>query len=202
MNYAEILDAIKQASLFDLYRLNMALKHELENPERIQQLLGTFKEGDIVSYLDASSNRLEQARVLQKNPKYVLVENISDHKRWNVRYCSLNLKNIDLDLYNTLSKGKLSKNDLRVGEVVGFNKDGFQIAGIIVRLNYKTVTIVAKDNHRWRVSYSYLFKIIETDLVNQFDPKQIAIWIQSGNNNEKVEEEQTKVNFLENFEDE
>jgi hypothetical protein len=185
MNHSEIIDTIKQASLFDLYRLNIMINHEVENPERIQQVRNTFKEGDIVSYLDTSSNRLEQAKVLQKNPKYVLVENISDHKKWNIRYYSLNLKNIDLDLYNISSKGKLSKNDLRVGEVVGFNKDGTQIVGIILRLNYKTVTIITKDNHRWRVSYSYLFKIIDANLVNQFDPKQIAIWIQNENNNEK-----------------
>lgn len=189
MNYSEILDTIKQASLFDLYRLNIMISYELENPKRIQQVRNTFKEGDIVSYLNTSSNRLEQAKVLQKNPKYVLVENISDHKRWNVRYCALNLKNIDFDLHNTSSKGKLSKGDLRVGEVVGFNKDGTQIVGIITRLNYKTVTINTKDNHRWRVSYNYLFKIIDADLVNQFDPKQIAVWIQDENNKGKDVEE-------------
>ncbi len=189
MNFLEIMDTIKQASLFDLYRLNMMISYELENPERIQQVRNTLKEGDVVSYLDTSSNRLEQAKVLQKNPKYVLVENISDHKKWNIRYCSLNLKNIDLDLYNTSSKGKLSKNDLRVGEVVGFNKDDTQIVGIIIRLNYKTATIITKDNRRWRVSYSYLFKIIDADLVNQFDPKQIAVWVQNENTDEKDEEE-------------
>lgn len=189
MNYSEIMDTIKQASLFDLYRLNIMLSYELENPERIQQVRNTFKEGDIISYLDTGNNRLEQAKVLQKNPKYVLVENISDHKKWNIRYCSLNLKNSDLDLYNISSKGKLSKNGLRVGEVVGFNKDSIQIIGIIIRLNYKTATIVTKDNHRWRVSYNYLFKIIDADLVNQFDPKQIALWVQNENNNEKDGEE-------------
>ena|SRR3989337_3234379 len=184
MNYSKVLDMIKQASLFDLYRLNMMISYELESPERIQQVRNTFKEGDIVSYLDTSSSRLEQAKVIQKNSKYVLVENVGDHKKWNVKYCSLNLKNIDIDSHNT-SKGKLSKNDLNVGGVVGFNKDGTQVIGIIVRLNYKTVTIITKDNHRWRVSYSYLFKIIDTDVVSQFDPKQIAIWVQ----NEKDEAE-------------
>ncbi len=189
MNYLEIIDTIKQASLFDLYRLNMAINYELENPKRIQQVRNTFKEGDMISYLDTSSNRLEHAKVLQKNPKYVLVENTSDHKKWNVRYCALNLENIDLDLYNTSPKGKFSKEDLRVGEIVGFNKDGVQIVGIITRLNYKTVTINTRDNHRWRVSYSYLFKIIDADLINQFDPKQIAVWIQDENNNKKDDEE-------------
>ena len=181
MGYVEIIDAIKQTSLFDLYRLNTAIHYELENPERISQLRNTFKEGDIISYFDASNNRLEQARVLQKNPKYVLVENINDHKKWNVKYCSLNLGNIDIDSCNSVG-GKLAKNNLRVEEVVGFNKDGTQVIGIIVRLNSKTVTIVTKDNYRWRVSYNYLFKIIDADIVNQFDPKQIAIWVRNEKN--------------------
>jgi hypothetical protein len=72
---------IKHASLFDLYRLNTAIHYELENPERIKQLRNTFKEGDIISYFDASNKRLEQAMILQKNFKSVLVENINDHKK-------------------------------------------------------------------------------------------------------------------------
>jgi hypothetical protein len=59
-------------------------------------------------------------------------------------------------------------------DIVGFNKDGAQIIGIIVRLNHKTVTIITRENHRWRVSYNYLFKVIDADVINQFEPKRIS----------------------------
>lgn len=176
MNYTEIVNSIKNATLFDLYRLSVAIRHEMENSDRIEQLRKVFKEGDIVSYFDAKNNKLEQAKVLQKNQKYVVVENINDHQRWNVQYCLLNLGQVDIDIHNHTAK--LSKNTLKTGDFVGFNKDGVTIVGVIIRLNYKTVSLVTPDKHRWRVAYPYLFRIIDADIINQFDPKQIAFWIQ------------------------
>jgi hypothetical protein len=50
---------------------------------------------------------------------------------------------------------------------VGFNKDGEQIAGVVTRLNYKTVSIITGDGHRWRASYGCLYKIIDADLAKR-----------------------------------
>jgi hypothetical protein len=91
MNYTEVIDTMKNASLFDLYRLKVAICNELENPDRIAQLRKSFKEGDVISYFSQNNNRLEQAKVIQKNQKYVIVEKVSDGKRWNIPYYSLNL---------------------------------------------------------------------------------------------------------------
>ena len=86
MNYEEIVGAIKHANLFDLYRLNTAIYYEMENQERIQQLRNSFKEGDIVSYFNERKNKLELGKVLRKNSKRVLLENLSDHEQWFIRY--------------------------------------------------------------------------------------------------------------------
>jgi hypothetical protein len=43
--------------------------------------------------------------------------------------------------------------------------DGRVIAGTIVRFNQKTVTLVAADGHRWRVSPSLLSRTTEADMV-------------------------------------
>ena len=182
MNYTEVIDFIKNASLFDLYRLSVAIRHEMENPERIAQIRNAFKKGDVVFYFDAKNNKLEQAKVLQKNLKYVVVENIKDHRCWSLKYCLLNLAKVNIDIH-VCSNAKLSKNALKSGDFVGFNKDGAIIAGVIVRINHKTVSLVTCDNCRWRVAYAHLFRIIDVDIINQFDQDQIKLWLQEEKKN-------------------
>jgi hypothetical protein len=176
MNYTEVINSIKNASLFDLYRLGVAIRHEMENSYRIQQLRQSFKEGDTVSYFDEVSNSLQPAIIIQKNQKYVSVKNISDHKHWRIPYYLLNLANVNIDIRPNQQES-LSKNNLKTGDCVGFNKDGEQIAGIVIRLNYKTVTLMTKDHRQWRVSYRLLFKVIDADIVSTFDLKQIGGWV-------------------------
>ena len=66
---------------------------------------------------------------------------------------------------------KLSKNNLKVGEWVGFDRDGEQITGVVIRLNHKTVTLMSSQHHRWRVSFNHLFKIVDVEPIK---PDQIT----------------------------
>jgi hypothetical protein len=106
--------------------------------------------------------------VIQKNPKYVVIQNDSDGKHWNIPYYLLNLQNVNTDIHSS-SKEKLSKNTLKISDGVGFNKDGKLIAGKIIRLNFKTVTLLTPANQRWRVSYNVLFRYIDADFEKAFN---------------------------------
>lgn len=178
MNYSDVLEALQSASLFDLYRLSVAIRHEMENSERIKQLRQSFKEGDVVSYFDDTTNSLQSATVIQKNLKYVEVKNTKDQKHWRIPYYLLNLAHVNTDIH-AKHQEKLSQNMLKVGECVGFSKDGEQVVGIVIRLNHKTVTLITPNQHRWRVAYSLLFKVIDAEVANMFDPKQLAQWIEA-----------------------
>jgi hypothetical protein len=167
MNYTEILNVLKTASLFDLYRLNVSIQNEMEDPERIHQLRKTIKIGDQVSYFDSNKNALIDAIILEKNTKRVQVKNIHDQKIWNIPYYFLNIRNTQIEIQP--NKEKLSKNNLRVHECVGFDKDGEQIIGMVIRLNHKTVTIATQNNKIWRVSYSFLFKVIDANIIKDFN---------------------------------
>ncbi|MDP3532995.1 MAG: hypothetical protein Q8S31_06885 [Alphaproteobacteria bacterium] len=171
MNYTEILNALKTASLFDLYRLNVSIQNEMEDPERIHQLRKTIKIGDQIAYFDTTKNALIDAIILEKNTKRVQIKNIHDQKIWNIPYYFLNIRNAQTDIQP--NKEKLSKNNLRVNECVGFDKDGDQIIGIVIRLNHKTVTIATQNNKIWRVSYSFLFKVIDADIIKDFNKMTI-----------------------------
>lgn len=168
MNYSDIMNELKSASLFDLFRLTNAISNELENPERIKAVKQSFKLGDTVSFFDQKTNSLQSGIVIEKNLKYVLLQDVNDHFRMiKLPYCFLNLAKVNTDI-DCQPKDKLSKNNLKIGDCVGFNKDDEQIAGVVTRLNFKTVSLVTADHRRWRVGYSLLFKIIDTELTKRF----------------------------------
>ena len=165
MNFTEIMNNIKNASLFEIFRLGMAIHHELENPDRIKATRLSFKVGDNLSFFDEDSNGLRNAEVLEKNNKYVAMIDRSEKRIWKVPYCFLNIDNVDTEIHQQPNE-KLTKNNLKVSDSVGFNNDGVQTSGVIIRLNHKTVTLVTANHHQWRVSYGQLYKIIDAEVDN------------------------------------
>ena len=45
-----------------------------------------------------------------------------------------------------------------IGDRVSFNADGRRVAGVLVRYNRKTVTVIGDDGARWNVSPGFLTK--------------------------------------------
>ena len=43
MDYSRFLEELEQASLFDLYRLQVAIGHQLDDPRRIQEIKKRIK---------------------------------------------------------------------------------------------------------------------------------------------------------------
>ncbi len=167
MNYSDVMNALKTASLFDLVRLGIAISHEIENPDRIKAVRLAFKVGDTVSFFDETTNTLRPGIVIEKNIKYVSLRDEKDPYRiWTVPYCFLNIDNVNTDIHGHRNE-KLSKNNLKIGDCVGFNNDGNQMTGVVMRLNFKTVSIITANQHRWRVSYGCLYKIIDAELAKR-----------------------------------
>lgn len=161
MNYTDILHEINAASLFDLYRLHVAIGNELDNPKRLVAVKKSLCVGMELSYFHHTDNRSIKAKILELGPKNVIIYDLESQKSYAIPYFMLNLEGIDTTIHDR--SGKLTINNLRVGEAVGFNHDGEDVIGIIKRLNQKTVTLITNAGKRWRVSYSYLYKVHDAD---------------------------------------
>lgn len=160
MNYSEIIEALDSASAFDLYRLQTALGNMIGDPNRMIEVKKALRMGQEIEYYDAEANRIEAAIVERIKQTKVVVKNLRDGKRWQIHLCSINVRGSNADIALG-SKTGLSKNELSVGDVVGFvDNSGVEQHGSVVRLNQKTATIEAGDRG-WRVSYALLHKIIE-----------------------------------------
>ena len=160
MDFTEVMNLLKNASPYDLYRIKVAIQNEIEKPEHIRAMRECFAVGDTVSYFDSDKNVLVNAIVLEKNPKNVVLKNLHDQQRWNIPYYMINLTGKESDIHAT-HKEKPTKNNFKVGDCVGFNNDGQQCIGTIIKLNHKTASLITRDNKRWRVGYELLYKILD-----------------------------------------
>ena len=56
IQYEHLVSFLKNASLFEVYRLTVAIKNELEDSTRIALVRKQFKEGDVVEYFNEDTN--------------------------------------------------------------------------------------------------------------------------------------------------
>lgn len=178
MDYTAILTELNNASLFELYRLNVAIRKQLEDSARLSLIKNNLIKGQLISYFDETENRLVEATIVELKRTKVLVENKHDGVLWNIPYYSLNLDNSDTDIQAT-SQQKITRNNLKVGDNVCFkDRKGNELFGEVIKLNPKTAGILVGQT-QWRVAYSLLSPIISVEVGD----RQQTIEVRSLSNN-------------------
>ncbi len=167
MNYSKMLDELNSASLFELYRLEQAIRNSLEDPNRIKSIKDSLKVGQAIEYFDAEENRLVEARIIELKRTRALVRNRHDEKLWNIPFYHINLDHADIAI--TGPTGKLDRNSLKVGDNVAFkDRKGNERFGKVIKLNQKTAGVLV-GTERWKVGYSLLSLIIEGELGSEMN---------------------------------
>ncbi len=170
MDYSRIFDDLNSASVFDLFRLSVAIRQQLDKPERISQVKGMLRPGMEITFFDVERNHLVKATVIKLNRTRLDIHNHLDHRTWSIRYCMVNLDNVETDIKSSSTSKGLDRSQLKVGDLVGFvDKQNREKYGYVTALNQKTVSICVDDRERWRVAYSFLFPVIESSIVNDED---------------------------------
>jgi hypothetical protein len=161
MDYSNLLNQLEQATLFELYRLQVAIANELENPKRLIALKRQLTIGMALSYFEPVENRSRKATLLELKQKNVIVFDHEKQHRLIIPYVMLNVNEVDTDIHRAGHAESLTANTLKVGDHVGFNNNGEPVVGVIKRLNKKTVTLVTHANEQWRAGYSHLYRVYE-----------------------------------------
>jgi len=165
MNYTHLLNELNKASTFDLYRLSVAIDNELEKPQRILQVKQSLSIGMELSYFYYPENRLIKAKLLEMKQKKAVVFDYEKQTRYVVPYCTLNIGGANTDICEENKAENLTANMVKVGDWVGFNKDGESIVGVIKRINHKTVTLKTTIGQQWRVAYQCLYRVHEGETI-------------------------------------
>jgi len=162
MNYSKILEELNDASLFDLYRLEQAIRRSLEDPVRTREIKDSLKVGQDIEYFDAEENRLVKACIVELKRTRVLVKNRHDEALWNIPFYHINLDHADVSI--SRSTGGLDRNSLKVGDKVAFkDRKGNELFGEVTKLNQKTAGVLVGTT-RWKVGYRLLAPVIEGEL--------------------------------------
>lgn len=160
MNYAAVLEALRQATDFELFRLRAAIDRALADPRRVNATRRRVRRGQHVEYFDPRTNRLHNGLVLEMRNSTVIVQDAERILHLQLDYAALNLDGADVAIRERGNAG-ISRQEVAVGDAVGFqDRDGNQRRGIVQRLNDKTVTLDC-DGHRWRVGYALLHRMID-----------------------------------------
>ncbi|NEX23700.1 hypothetical protein G3480_26105 [Thiorhodococcus mannitoliphagus] len=166
MDYNHILEALNEASLFELYRLNVAIANQLDDPARIRNAKQALCVGQTVSWFDSGQNRLVEAHLLKINRTRAVVKNIGDGRRWTIPFYLINLDGQDAEIASTKRRG-LDRNSVKVGDRVAFkDRNGHENFGEVVKLNQKSAAVLV-GSVRWRVSYGLLESVIDGALGNE-----------------------------------
>lgn len=171
MNYTNLLNDLNQATLFDLYRLYVAIGKELKNPKRLTMLKLKLRLGMELTYFYPKENRLLKAKLLELRQKNVVVRDYEQNESYIIPYHMLNLDNVDTTIYTMSSTDELTSNTVKVGDYVGFDKDGKSIVGVVRRINRQTVSLETKWGQQWRVGYNYLYRVHEAEPPNDLLPE-------------------------------
>jgi len=167
MDYSEILRSIENASLFDIYRLRVALDVCFEQPDKVLAVKRQLRAGMEISYFSGRSNKMTDAVIVEVQKNCVYTIDKGTEKRWSVPFYAINLAHINTDIHFSTNQTALDRNQLHVGETIGFlGKNDQETYGVITQLNPKTASVTTRDGARWRVNYSLLFKVLDADSHN------------------------------------
>ena len=178
MDYELIVSALQKASAFDLYRLQSAIGHLLDDPLCLNAIKRQLRTGMEITYFEPQENRLIPAQVLEIRRTRVAIQELSTGKRWTVPLYMINIEGADTDI--TPKKNHVDRLSLKIGDQVGFSgKDGGELFGVVIKLNPKRAKIQTRQGI-WAVPYSMLFTIIDGEQArDQFVPAEIELFTDS-----------------------
>jgi len=161
-DYNSILEQIEDWSLFEIYRLRVALENILDNPARQLAIKNKLKPGMEVDFFCSRANASIPAKIIEVKKSWALIKSINDGKLWDTRLYTFNLAGIDTSIKPKRNTGRLDKNSLKVGDRVGWHsKLGYDLFGVVKKLNPKRALVALPDGVIWSVGYSLLFLIMD-----------------------------------------
>ena len=160
MNYQDILDQLKHLSLFDLSRLQLALKYELDNPAKVAQIRAKLHVGMKIEYFAYDLNAVVSGVICELNPKSLITQEDGDPTRWRIPYHVLCVDATPVQ--DKSNSNHLTKATTSIQMSVGFEHHGVLHFGKVVQRNPKKARVIVVGNKIWHVPYSMLFRVFES----------------------------------------
>lgn len=161
-NINTIYEQLKPLSLFELNRLRSAISKILNDAGKNEAIKRHLKVGMKITYFCGDKNTLVEAVIEEIRKTWASVIDVCDGKKWNIKFCLINLEEIDVTINPRQSTRGLDRNSLKVGDRVGwYSKLDYDLYGVVEKLNPKKALIRLSNGEQWMVSYSLLFLVMD-----------------------------------------
>ncbi|MCX7116663.1 MAG: hypothetical protein NTW94_01890 [Legionellales bacterium] len=158
----KIFEQLKSLSLFELNRLRSAISIIMDDPEKNTAIKRHLKVGMTITYFCSDKNVLVDATIEEIRKTWASVINVSDGRKWNIKFYFINLQGINVNINPRQASGGLDRNSLKVGDRVGWHsKLGYELYGLVEKRNPKKALVRLNDGEQWTVSYSLLFLVMD-----------------------------------------
>ena len=165
MNFSDVLQALNQASAFELFRMRSAIDRVLDEPQRMHAIHARLQIGQAIEYFDSQANALKRGTILELRRKQVLLLDHGDGQNWFTSYASINMDGADVQIREQVKSG-LGRNEVAVGDILGYlDRNQRQRSGQVIRINDKSATLQVGPD-QWRVAYMFLHRVLEVDAVD------------------------------------
>lgn len=162
--------AIKQLSLYEMFRLLHMLDEEIEDKERVAAVRAQIHVGDRIEWFNRRANKSCMCTILEKRKKTVLALNDDDGLRWTLSYYNLNVSNTKFVPQEPSKHEKLTRQHFSVGEEISFSSNqGKVYYGKITKLNPKNAKVTTHCGERWKVAYCHLTKVITGEIEAEYE---------------------------------
>lgn len=157
-----IINELQNLDPYELYRLSIWIRHEINQPQTIYKISNQLKIGDRITWFSARGNS-EQLGTIEYKGRTKITIKAENGERWTTSYSSINTKQLK-PILPTHHNTKFTKNDFSIGEDVEFTNSDKYYCGKIIKLNPKTAKVKLFDQFvTWLVYYGNLNKLIDSN---------------------------------------
>ena len=156
-----IYKQIETLSLFELTQLHLAIRQLIKDPEKILAVKRSLTPGKQVSYFHARKNAIIDGVLLELRNTKARIKDLSDDKVWLVPISAISVDGANVVVPCKRKSAVLDRYSLKTGDRVGFESNGQDYFGIVMKLNPKTAVIKVSSGAIWRVHYSYLYLVTD-----------------------------------------
>ena len=166
VKFEQIMQTLEELTPYELRRIQDRSYQLSRDESKLQPIRNALQPGMTIKYFNGKLNKEVMAFIEDVRNTKVSVVHVEDGAKWTTGLYSINLENIQTRPASNHKQGTLSKTNLSIGDLVGFEDKGREIIGEVIKLNPKSAKIKLKDGCTWSVYYEYLFPVV--DGVSQF----------------------------------
>ena len=165
-----MIEALEDASSFQLYQLKALIEGMLADPRRGIAARANLHLGQPVQFIDFRDGQMRRGKIIAMRDTQATVLEEGTRRTWKIPCLAMQSDHAagrrdEQAAYEPPpepARATTRAREFQRGDTVTFaDRDGHNITGVIVRINQRTATLGTSDATTWRVPFHVLRHVLE-----------------------------------------